>query len=138
MGGAKVMVNDLKKGVSKGAGAVDTGTRGGANQEKRLVADGDTVVAEIKALGGIASVNYNDVSDWAGAKHMVDQTVEEFGDINVLICNAGILRDRTMLNMSEQEWDLIFQVSRSAIFLRAALLYMLHRVYVYDGIDNPA
>ena len=96
MGGAKVMVNDLKKGVSSGAGAVDIGAREGAGQETRLVADGDNVVAEIIALGGIASANYDDVSDWAGAENMINQTIEEFGDINVLICNAGILRDRTM------------------------------------------
>ena len=52
MQGAKVMINDLKKGVSKGAGAVDAGTRDGDNQEARLVSDGDGVVEEIRALGG--------------------------------------------------------------------------------------
>jgi NAD(P)-dependent dehydrogenase (short-subunit alcohol dehydrogenase family) len=117
MQGAKVMVNDLKKGVSSGAGAVDVGTRAG--EGPRRVSDGDSVVAEIKALGGIASANYDDVSDWEGAKHMIDQTVEEFGDIHAVICNAGILRDRTMLNMSEQEWDLIFQVHCKGTFAPA-------------------
>ena len=61
----------------------------------------------------------DDVSDWAGAKNMIDQTVEEFGDINAVICNAGILRDRTMLNMSEMEWDLIFQVHCKGTFAPA-------------------
>ena len=61
----------------------------------------------------------DDVSDWAGAENMINQTVEEFGDINVLICNAGILRDRTMLNMSESEWDLIFQVHCKGSFAPA-------------------
>ena len=77
------------------------------------------MVEEIRALGGIASANYDDVSDWAGAENMINQTVEEFGDINVLICNAGILRDRTMLNMSEAEWDLIFQVHCKGSFAPA-------------------
>ena len=45
-----------------------------------------SVVEEIRALGGIASANYDDVSDWAGAENMINQTVEEFGDINGLIC----------------------------------------------------
>ena len=75
MQGAKVMVNDLKKGGSKGTGAVDVGTRGGKNEQARRVSDGDSVIAEIKAMGGIAAVNYDDVSDWEGAKRMVDQTV---------------------------------------------------------------
>ena len=44
------------------------------------------MVEEIRALGGIALANYDDVSDWAGAENMINQTVEEFGDINVLIC----------------------------------------------------
>ena len=44
------------------------------------------MVEEIRAMGGIASANYDDVSDWAGAENMIKQTVEEFGDINVLIC----------------------------------------------------
>jgi NAD(P)-dependent dehydrogenase (short-subunit alcohol dehydrogenase family) len=119
MQGAKVMVNDLKKGVSKGSGAVDVGTRGGEKETARRVSDGDSVVAEIKAMGGIAAANYDDVSDWEGAKHMIDQTLEEFGDLHAVICNAGILRDRTMLNMSEQEWDLVFQVHCKGTFAPA-------------------
>ena len=45
-----------------------------------------SVVEEIRAMGGRASANYDDVSDWAGAENMINQTVEEFGDITVLIC----------------------------------------------------
>ena len=105
MQGASVVVNDLAKG-----GGTDAGTRAGANQEKRLTSDADAVVAEIILLGGKAAANYDDVSSWEGAERMVNQAVETFGDLNVLICNAGILRDRTMLNMTEAEWDLVFQV----------------------------
>jgi len=93
--GASVVVNDLGGGPD-GSGA-DASTA-------RLVAD------EIVAAGGRAAVNGDDVSDWAGAKRLIDQALSEFGGLDVLVNNAGILRDRTIAAMSEDEWDAVIRV----------------------------
>jgi len=93
--GAKVVVNDLG-GNPDGTGA-DT-------------APAQQVVNEITAVGGEAVANYDDVADWDGAKRMIDQAIETFGDLHVLVNNAGILRDRMLPNMSEEEWDAIMRV----------------------------
>ncbi len=93
--GAKVVVNDLG-GARDGAGA-DLGPA-------------DEVVNEIKAMGGEAVANGADVSDFAQAKAMIDQAVSTFGKLDVLINNAGILRDRMLVNMTEQEWDAVIKV----------------------------
>jgi NAD(P)-dependent dehydrogenase (short-subunit alcohol dehydrogenase family) len=68
------------------------------------------VVEEIKALGGEAVVNGENVADWDGAQRMIQQAVETFGDLHVLVNNAGILRDRVIINMTEAEWDAVIAV----------------------------
>lgn len=88
--GAKVVVNDLGGGID-GAG--------------RDVTPAQQVADEIKAGGGEAVANTDDVADWEGARRLVEQAIETFGDLHVLVNNAGILRDRTLVNMAEQEWD---------------------------------
>jgi NAD(P)-dependent dehydrogenase (short-subunit alcohol dehydrogenase family) len=93
--GAHVVVNDLGGGTD-GAGA-DSGPA-------------HDVVAEIEALGGVAVANTDSVSDPAGAEKLVATAVEAFGDLHVLVNNAGILRDRLTINMSEQEWDAVVDV----------------------------
>jgi NAD(P)-dependent dehydrogenase (short-subunit alcohol dehydrogenase family) len=93
--GAKVVVNDLG-GNPDGTGA-DT-------------SPADDVVEEIRAAGGEAVANHDDVTDWEGAKRLVDTAVEEFGDLHVLVNNAGILRDRMLVNMTEDEWDAVIAV----------------------------
>jgi NAD(P)-dependent dehydrogenase (short-subunit alcohol dehydrogenase family) len=93
--GASVVVNDLGGGPD-GSGA-DT-------SPARQVAD------EILAAGGKAVVNGDDISDWAGAQHLVEQAIDEFGGLDVLVNNAGILRDRTIASMSEDEWDSVIRV----------------------------
>jgi NAD(P)-dependent dehydrogenase (short-subunit alcohol dehydrogenase family) len=93
--GAKVVVNDLG-GNPDGTGA----DASPANQ----------VVEEIKAAGGEAVANHDDVTDWDGAKRLIDTAVEAFGDLHVLVNNAGILRDRMLVNMSEDEWDAVIKV----------------------------
>src|SRR5690242_9016979 len=88
--GAKVVVNDL-------GGARDgTGTSIGPAQE---------VVDEIVKAGGEAIANGDDISDFAAAGRMIQSAVERFGKVDVLVNNAGILRDRMLVNMTEAEWD---------------------------------
>ena len=99
--GAKVLVNDL-------GGAVD-----GTGADK---SPAQQVVDEIKEIGGEAAVNGDDVSSWDGSKRMIDQAIETFGKLDVLINNAGILRDRMLVNMTEDEWDLVIQVHLKGTF----------------------
>jgi NAD(P)-dependent dehydrogenase (short-subunit alcohol dehydrogenase family) len=93
--GASVVVNDL------GGSASGEGSDATPAQE---------VVDEIVAGGGEAVANYDDVSDFEGAGRLIRQAVDTFGDLHVLVNNAGILRDRMLANMSEEEWDAIMRV----------------------------
>ena len=93
--GAKVVVNDL------GGSASGEGTDAGPAQQ---------VVDEIVAAGGEAVANTDDISDWAGAERLIAQAVDTFGRLDVLVNNAGILRDRMLANMSEAEWDAVIKV----------------------------
>ena len=99
--GAKVVVNDL--GVSREGLGKDTT----AAQQ---------VVDEIKAAGGEAIANCDDVSEWKEAEHMIHSTVEHFGKLDVVINNAGILRDRMLVNMEESEWDAVIKVHLKGTF----------------------
>ena len=93
--GAKVVVNDL-------GGALDGSAEDGTPAEQ--------VAAEIVAMGGEADANHDNVADWAGAKNMIDQAVETYGDLHVLVNNAGNLRDRVLVNMTEDDWDAVMHV----------------------------
>jgi NAD(P)-dependent dehydrogenase (short-subunit alcohol dehydrogenase family) len=93
--GARVVVNDL----------------GGANDGSGTdVTPAQQVVDEIKALGGEAIVNGDNVADWQGAQRLVNIAIETFGDLDILVNNAGILRDRVVVNMTEEEWDAVITV----------------------------
>lgn len=70
----------------------------------------DTVVAEIESAGGSATANYTSVSDWAGAEAMIQQAIDTFGGLDILVCNAGFVRDRMLFNMSQAEWDAVMEV----------------------------
>ncbi|MEV8566980.1 SDR family oxidoreductase [Streptomyces sp. NPDC051322] len=108
--GAKVVVNDL------GAEVDGTGASSGPAGE---------VVREIREAGGEAVANGDDVSDFEGARRLVEFTVERFGDLHVLVNNAGILRDRMLVNMSADEWDAVIRVHLGGTFapLRHAAAY---------------
>ena len=102
--GAKVVVNDL------GAAVDGTGADLGPAQE---------VVDEIVAAGGEAIANGEDVSEWAGAQRLVGTAIETFGDLHVVVNNAGILRDRVLANMTEEEWDAVVAVHLKGTFAPA-------------------
>ncbi len=93
--GAKVVVNDLG-GANDGEGSDQT--------------PAEDVAAEIRALGGEAIANADNVADWEGAQHLVNAAIEAFGDLDILVNNAGILRDRVIVNMTEAEWDAVIAV----------------------------
>ncbi|WP_264886708.1 SDR family oxidoreductase [Dietzia sp. NCCP-2495] len=108
--GAKVVVNDLGAGLD------------GSNVGEHPA---EQVVAEIKAAGGEAVVNGNDVSSWEGARELVQQAVDTFGGLDVLVNNAGFLRDKMLVGMSEEEWDKVTTVHLKGHFatLRHAAEY---------------
>ncbi len=93
--GARVVVNDL--GVSADGSGHDPEP---ANR----------VVAEIRDAGGEATASYEDVSSWDGAHQLVDTAIREFGELDIVINNAGILRDSTIANMTEDEFDDVVRV----------------------------
>ena len=99
--GAKVVVNDL--------GATRDGTGADTSPAQQ-------VVEEITAMGGEAVLNGADVSDFAAAKEMIDQAIETFGGLDVVVNNAGILRDRMLTNMTEAEWDAVIKVHLKGTF----------------------
>lgn len=100
--GAKVVVNDL-------GGAMD-----GTGDDRTPA---QQVVEEIRAMGGEAVANGDNVSDWEGGQRLVNQAIETFGDLHVLVNNAGILRDRVLVNMTEEEWDIVIQVHLKGHFV---------------------
>lgn len=99
--GARVMVNDLGS-AANGAGADVTSS--------------EEVVAAITAMGGEAMVDTSDVSDWAAAEAMVGAAIARFGRLDVLVNNAGILRDHMIVNMTEDEWDAVIKVHLKGTF----------------------
>ncbi len=94
--GARVVVNDL-----------DVGHEGAAEH----------VVDEIRAAGGEAIANHDDVADWEGGQRLVQAAIDTFGGLDVLVNNAGILRDRALVNMTEDEWDLVSTVHLKGHFV---------------------
>jgi NAD(P)-dependent dehydrogenase (short-subunit alcohol dehydrogenase family) len=93
--GAHVVVNDYGADVHGGGRSLDPAQQ---------------VVSEIEAIGGKAVANGDDVSDWDGAKELINTAVDTFGRLDVLVNNAGILRDRTIAKMTPEEWDDVIRV----------------------------
>lgn len=94
--------------ASSGAAVVVNDVASSRNEEGRTPAE--AVVAEIVAAGGRAVVSSDDISTDAGAASLVDTAVSTYGDLHALVNNAGILRDRMLVNMSEGEWDAVIAV----------------------------
>jgi len=94
--GAQVIVNDV------GSASAESGADQSAAQ---------AVVDEIIAKGGVAAANTDSVASWDGSKGIIDQAVQTFGDLHVVVNNAGIVRDRALVNMSEAEFDAVLAVN---------------------------
>jgi NAD(P)-dependent dehydrogenase (short-subunit alcohol dehydrogenase family) len=112
--GAKVVVNDL------GAEVDGSGSSAGPAGE---------VVDEIRGMGGEAVANGDDVSDYEGAGRLIQTAIDSFGTIDVLVNNAGILRDRMLVNMTIDEWDAVIRVHLRGTFAptRHAIEYWRNR-----------
>jgi len=110
--GAAILVNDL-------GGAVD-----GSGESSSTPAE--EVVKEIKAAGGKAVSNHMDIATVKGGEGLIDQAIREFGKLDILVNTAGILRDRMIFNMSEQEWDDVIRVHLKGHYctMRPATAYM--------------
>ena len=127
--GAKVVVNDLG-GDERGEGNDATPAQ--------------EVVAEIEAMGGEAVVNGGNVASFDDAQAMIDQAIDAFGDINIVVNNAGILRDRMLFSMSEDDWDAIMAVHLKGTFgpARAAAVHWRTKAKegeeVYGRLINTA
>jgi NAD(P)-dependent dehydrogenase (short-subunit alcohol dehydrogenase family) len=96
--------------ASEGAAVVVNDLGGDLHGHGTDATPAQTVVAEIIAAGGQAIVSGHDVADWAQAGAMVQAAVEAFGRLDVLVNNAGILRDKLFANMSEGDWDAVIRV----------------------------
>ncbi|MCU1495457.1 MAG: dehydrogenase, short-chain alcohol dehydrogenase like [Acidimicrobiaceae bacterium] len=120
--GARVVVND------RGAGVDGTG------DDRNLAAD---VVDEIRAAGGTAVASTLDVAEWATGEKLIAEALDAFGDLHVLVNNAGILRDRALVNMTEQDWDVIMQVDLKGHFVptRFAAAYWRQRAKAGDAVQ---
>lgn len=93
--GARIVVNDL--------GVARDGTGGS-------VGPAQDVVDEIHGFGGEATANTDDIADWAGARQLVQTAIDTFGGLDVLVNNAGFVRDRMLFTTSEEEWDAVIRV----------------------------
>ncbi|HET6818732.1 MAG TPA: SDR family oxidoreductase [Mycobacteriales bacterium] len=120
--GARVVVNDV--GVARDGTGEDA-------------TPAQSVVDEIKALGAEAVANYDDISDFDGAKRVVQTAVESFGGLDVVVNNAGILRDRMLVNMTIDEWDAVIKVHLRGTFAMAhhAAVYWRERSKAGDDVD---
>jgi NAD(P)-dependent dehydrogenase (short-subunit alcohol dehydrogenase family) len=99
--GAKVVVNDVGGSVH------------GQGADKRPAED---VAEVIRSKGGEASANYDDVADWAGAQNLVRQAIDDFGKLDVIVNNAGIVRDAMLFSMSEDDFDAVVRVHLKGTF----------------------
>ena len=124
--GAKVVVNDLGGARDGGGSSVD------GPGPAQAVAD------EIAAAGGEAVANTDDISSWAGAQQLIEAAVDAFGGLDVVVNNAGILRDRMIVTMTEQDWDAVIGVHLKGTFavLHHAAAYWRQRAK--EGHVNDA
>jgi len=100
--GAKVVVNDLG---------------GGLDGSSAAASPAEEVVAEIKDMGGDAVANHDNIATWEGGERLIKTALDSFGELHVLVNNAGILRDRVLVNLSEEDWDSVINVHLKGHFV---------------------
>jgi len=122
--GAKVVVNDFNVSLSGQAGDDQS--------------PADAVVAEIEALGGEAVANGADVADFAEAEAMVQQAIDTFGGLDIVVNNAGFVRDRMLINTSEEEWDAVIRVHLKGHFAPLRWAGQYWRAEAKDGRQRAA
>jgi NAD(P)-dependent dehydrogenase (short-subunit alcohol dehydrogenase family) len=120
--GGQVVVNDL------GGDRTGTGADAGPAQQ---------VVDEIVAAGGAAVANTDDIADYDGAGRLIQTAIDTFGRLDAVVCNAGILRDRMLVNMTEEEWDAVINVHLKGTFgpSRWAAAYWREKVKAGETVD---
>jgi NAD(P)-dependent dehydrogenase (short-subunit alcohol dehydrogenase family) len=120
--GARVVVNDI--GTSR-------------EGEGRSAAPAQQVVDEISAAGGDAVANTDDITDWDGAENLIRSAIDAFGGLDVLVNNAGFLRDRMLVGMSVEEWDAVIRVHLRGHFcpLRHAGAYWREQAKAGAAVD---
>ncbi|MDD5748168.1 MAG: SDR family oxidoreductase [Actinomycetota bacterium] len=121
--GAKVVINDLG-GTFDGTGADKT--------------PAEKVCDEIRAQGGEAVPNYSSVATWEGAQEIIKTAVDNFGKIDILINNAGILRDKSMLKMEIEDWDKVMKVHLYGTFYCTKAAFPIMRENSYGRIVSTA
>ncbi|NNN20246.1 MAG: SDR family oxidoreductase [Acidimicrobiaceae bacterium] len=121
--GAKLVVNDI------GAEVDGTGSSAGPAGQ---------VVDEIRAMGGEAIANGDDVADWEGAQRIINSAISTFGGLDVLVNNAGILRDRMIVNMTDSEWDAVIRVHLKGTFAMTHWAAAFWRENFKAGHNNDA
>jgi NAD(P)-dependent dehydrogenase (short-subunit alcohol dehydrogenase family) len=121
--GCRVIVNDFG------------GDRAGEGGDQ---SPADEVVAEIKKMGGDAAANYGNVANFADGEAMVKQALDTFGRLDVLVNNAGILRDRMVFNMTEAEWDAVIAVHLKGHFTVTRFASMVFRQQRSGAIVNTS
>jgi NAD(P)-dependent dehydrogenase (short-subunit alcohol dehydrogenase family) len=121
--GARVVVNDLG-GEMDGSG--------------RSSGPAQAVVEEISGAGGVAVASVDDCADWEGARRLVQTAVDAFGRLDVLVANAGILRDRMLVNMTADEWDGVMRVHLRGTFCTArwAAVHWRERSKAGEAVDG--
>jgi NAD(P)-dependent dehydrogenase (short-subunit alcohol dehydrogenase family) len=119
--GAKVVVNDLG-GARDGSGSGTTAA--------------DAVVDEIKSAGGEAVANYDSVATVEGGENIVKTAVDNFGKVDILINNAGILRDKSLLKLEEMEWDLVLDVHLKGAFCVSKPAFKIMKENQFGRIIN--
>ncbi|MBI5505758.1 MAG: SDR family oxidoreductase [Deltaproteobacteria bacterium] len=117
--GANVVVNDL-------GGKFD-----GSGKGSEMA---DSVVAEIKAAGGNAVANYDSVATAEGAAGIVKSAIDAFGRIDILVNNAGILRDKSFVNMTDEDWDIVFAVHVKGTYYCTKAAWPLLREQKYGRV----